>query len=120
MAGGTFISVFKIKISYTFHIHEECKSPLDYHEIQSHVSLDEGLLGDRFKLNINNSVAGDAFALNCPLDGSSFGSGVGKTQQPSVHRPCSPQLVESYHTSDLLQSSTLTAGHHSPQVTNVD
>nr|XP_010932621.1 autophagy-related protein 2 isoform X1 [Elaeis guineensis] len=98
-----------------FPIHKECKSPSDHHERQSNVSLDECMLGDRFKLNMNNSAAGDASSLNRPLDGSSFGSGMGNTHQPSVHKPCSPQLIESYYTSDLLQSSTLTADHHSPK-----
>lgn len=96
-----------------FHICGECKSPSGHHEIQSHVSFGECMLGERFKLNI--TAAGDASALNHPLDGSSFGPGMGNTQQPSVQKPCSPQLIESYYTSDLLQSSTLAAGHHSPK-----
>ncbi|XP_010909747.1 autophagy-related protein 2 isoform X2 [Elaeis guineensis] len=98
-------------IENAFYINGEYKSPSGHCNIQSYVSLDEYVLGD--KLNINNSMASDASPLIFPKDGSFYGSGTGNTQQPSMHKPGSPQLIESYYASGLLQSSTLIAGHHS-------
>ncbi|XP_038972268.1 autophagy-related protein 2-like isoform X2 [Phoenix dactylifera] len=98
-----------------FYINGEYRSPSGHCDIQSNVSLDEYVLGDRFKLNINNSTASNASSLIIPKDGSSYGSETGNTQQPSMHKQGSAQLIESYYASDLLQPSTLTAGHHSPK-----